>query len=64
MIGLSAKRSLARQGGNRLSIGMSLHPQDIFDGEHGHREEVEDLELHRIARVELLDRLGGKGDRI
>ncbi len=32
MIGLSAKRSLARQGGNRLSIGMStaLHTRKTY----------------------------------
>ena len=40
------------------------HPQDIFDGEHDHREDVEDLELDCVALGERGHRIGGEGDGI
>ena len=56
-MGRVANLSRARQRGSRLgaaNLDRAPHPQDIFDGEHDHREDVEDLELQGVALIEAL----------
>ena len=51
----------------RLSIGnfhRAPQPQQIFDAEHRHREDVEGTEVGIVADGETIDGLGGKGDGV
>ena len=67
MIGLSANRSLARQGGNRLSIGMStaLHSRSTYSMLNTITEKrLKAWKTGTVAGGEIVDRLGGEGDGV
>ena len=51
----------AAQHGN---VYRAPQPQQIFDAEHRHREDVESVEIRPVAISEMVDRLGGEGDGV
>ena len=57
-------RPPTRHPAQHRDLDRAPQPQQIFDAEDDHREDVEGPEIRAVARGESVDRLGGKGDGV
>ena len=67
MIGLrreSEPRPPRLHAAQHRNVDRAPQPQQIFDAEHRHREDVEGVEVGIVAVGEIVDGLGGKGEGV